>query len=263
MIGGAHIAAALLTGALLGCGAASAAVRIEGRVDAGGGAVERSTVTLWAATAGEPRRLVQTRTNREGRFELRAEENPRRDIVFYLVAEGGEPTVNRSAGDNKALALMAVVGSEPPERVTINEMTTVASVWTSAQFLQGTELKGHALGLRIAAGNVHNFVDLATGGWGEAIQGPLNSGQTPTLANFATLADLLAGCATRVKADACNQLFAAATDPNGKVPTDMLAAAQSIARNPWYQPERLYTLLDQFIRSRRGRTCAPSRSCRT
>ena len=255
----AHITAVLLTGALLGsaCGAASAAVRIEGRVDAGGGAVERSTVTLWAATAGEPRRLAQTRTNREGRFELRAEENPRRDVVLYLVAEGGEAAVNRSAGDNKALALLAVVGSAPPERVTINEMTTVASVWTSAQFLQGTELKGHALGLRIAAGNVPNFVDLATGGWGEAIQGPLNSGQTPTLANFATLADLLAGCATRVKADACNQLFAAATDPNGKVPTDTLAAAQSIARNPWYQPDKLFALLDQFYPVPPGRNLRP------
>ena len=255
----AHITTVLLTGALLGCacGAASAAVRIEGRVDAGGGAVERSTVTLWAATAGEPRRLAQTRTNREGRFELRAEENPRRDIVLYLVAEGGEAAVNRSAGDNKALALLAVVGSAPPERVTINEMTTVASVWTSAQFLQGTELKGHTLGLRIAAGNVPNFVDLATGGWGEAIQGPLNSGQTPTLANFATLADLLAGCATRVKADACNQLFAAATDPNGKVPADTLAAAQSIARNPWYQPDKLFALLDQFYPVPPGRNLRP------
>ena len=235
----AHITAALLTGALLGsaCGAASAAVRIEGRVDAGGGAVERATVTLWAATAGEPRRLAQTRTNREGRFELRAEENPRRDVVLYLVAEGGEAAVNRSAGDNKALALLAVVGSAPPERVTINEMTTVASVWTSAQFLQGTELKGHTLGLRIAAGNVPNFVDLATGGWGEAIQGPLNSGQTPTLANFATLADLLAGCATRVKADACNQLFAAATDPNGKVP-DRHAGGRSVHRPQPLVPTR-------------------------
>ena len=49
-----------------------------------------------------------------------------------------------------------------------------------------------------------NFVDLATGGWGEAIQGPLNSGQTPTMANFATLADALSGCVTRVKSDACS-----------------------------------------------------------
>ncbi len=33
-------------------------------------------------------------------------------------------------------------------------------------------LKGHALGLKIAAGNVQSFVDLATGGWGGAIQEP-------------------------------------------------------------------------------------------
>ena len=44
----------------------------------------------------------------------------------------------------------------------MNEFTTVASVWTNAQFLEGDVLKGHALGLKIAAGNVPSFVDLAT-----------------------------------------------------------------------------------------------------
>jgi hypothetical protein len=48
--------------------------------------------------------------------------------------------------------------------VTINELTSVASVWTSAQFLNGIALSGNALGLRIAADNVPNFVDLETGG---------------------------------------------------------------------------------------------------
>ena len=125
---------------------------------------------------------------------------------------------------------MTVLGNKPAARVVINEMTTVASVWTNPQFLDGTAIKGSALSLRIAAGNVPNFIDLQTGGWGVAIQDPLNSGQTPTMGNFATLADLLSGCATRVKADACNNLFAATTAPNGKVPTDTLAAARSIAR---------------------------------
>ena len=97
-------------------------------------------------------------------------------------------------------------------------MTTVASVWTHAQFLDGTAIKGHALGLRIAAGNVPNFVDLQTGGWGTTIQDPLNSGQTPTMANFATLADVLSGCVTRVTPDACSKLFAAATPPEGRRP---------------------------------------------
>jgi len=44
----AQIVALLLTGGLLGyaCGPAAAAVRIEGRVDAGGGPLAKSTVTL-------------------------------------------------------------------------------------------------------------------------------------------------------------------------------------------------------------------------
>ena len=158
---------------------------------------------------------------------------------------------------------MAVLGSTPPANVVINEMTTVASVWTNAQFLDGTAIKGPPLSLRIAAGNVPNFVDLQTGGWGAAIQDPLNSGQTPTMANFATLADLLAGCATRVTLNACDKLFTASTPPKGGAPTDTLTAAQSIARAPWYQPERLFALLDQFYPVPKARTCEPFRTCRT
>ena len=81
-------------------------------------------------------------------------------------------------------------------KVVVNEMTTVASVWTHAQFIDGAAIKGNALGLRIAAGNVPSFVDLATGGWGGVVIDPLNGGETPTMANFASLADVLSGCAT-------------------------------------------------------------------
>jgi len=125
-------------------------------------------------------------------------------------------------------------------------MTTVASVWTHAQFIDGATIKGHALGLRIAAGNVPNFVNVETGGWGGAIQDPLNSGQTPTMANFATLADLLSACVTRVKANACSSLFEAAAPPNGGPPTNTLNTAEFIAYNPWYRPEKLYALLRQL-----------------
>jgi hypothetical protein len=169
-------------------------VRIEGQVQAGGGPLATSTVTLWAASAGEPRQVAQARTNSDGRFELGHQETLGADVILYVVAKGGEAAVNKGAGDNPAAALLAVLGNMPPPKVVINEMTTVASVWTHAQFLNGAAIKGHALGLRIAAGNVPNFVDIQTGGWGAAIQDPLNSGQTPTMANFATLADLLSGC---------------------------------------------------------------------
>jgi hypothetical protein len=147
-----------------------------------------------------------------------------------------------------------VFGTTPPEKVIVNEMTTIASVWTHAQFLDGEAIKGPALGLKIAAGNVPNFVNLETGGWGDAIQDPLNSGQTPTMANFATLADVLSACVTGVTADACGKLFAAATPPKGAAPTDTLAAAESIARYPWYQPEKLFSLVDDFFAIPAGKT---------
>jgi hypothetical protein len=119
------------------------------------------------------------------------------------VVRGGQIEAHKAVGDNPAIALMTVLGSKPPARVTINEFTTIASVWTHNQFIDGTAIKGSPLALRIAAGNVPNFVDLETGGYGATISDALNSTQTPTLANFATLANVLAGCVTQVKADAC------------------------------------------------------------
>jgi hypothetical protein len=224
----------LVAAGLLGwtCGSAVAAVRIEGQVQAGGGPLAMSTVTLWVADAGEPKQLAQTRTSGDGNFELSTEDTPGKNDFLYVIAKGGEATVNKGSGDNPAIALMTVLGNAAPAKVTINEMTTVASVWTHAQFLDGAAINGHPLGLRIAAGNVPNFVDLETGGYGSVILDPLNSTETPTMANFGTFSNLLAGCATRVKADACSSLFAAATPPNGKAPTDTLTAAQVVARNP-------------------------------
>lgn len=224
----------------------TAADAINGRVLGAGAAIANSTVTLWAASPSAPKKLAQTHTDADGRFVIDAIPAKDNDASLYLTAQGGTPAANKAGGDNPAIALINVVGGTVPDSVTINEMTTVASVWTHAQFLDGTTLQGNALGLRIAAGNVPNFVDLSNGGWGEAIQSPLNSGQTPTMANFATLADVLAGCVTRVIPNACGSLFVASTDPKGVVPTDTLVAAESIARNTWYQPQRVFALLRQF-----------------
>ncbi|HKF20011.1 MAG TPA: hypothetical protein VKE93_00505 [Candidatus Angelobacter sp.] len=232
-----------LSGLILGQ-RAFAAESIKGQVLGGGQPIGNSKVTLFAATAGEPKQLAVTKTDNHGQFVVQVSGVPPGSSL-YLLAFGGEPKA-RGGGDNPAIALLAVLGSKPPAHVVINEMTTVASVWTNAQFLMGATLKGPALGLRIAAGNVPNFVNLSTGGWGEAIQGPLNGSQTPTMANFATLADLLSACVTRVTANACSSLFAAATPPGGSAPTDTVNTSEAIALNPWHQPERLYALLDQF-----------------
>jgi sugar lactone lactonase YvrE len=230
---------------------------IEGQVLGGGAPIGKSTVTLWSASADAPKQLAQTQSGDDGRFTLSVEDASSPDSSLYLIAKGGVPTANQNGGDNSAIALIAVLGSKPPAKVTINEFTTVASVWTNAQFLDGGGLRGNSLGLHIAARNVPNFIDLETGGWGSAIQDPLNGPQTPTMANFATLSDILAGCVTRVTANACDKLFAAATPPKGNAPSDTMTAAESIARSPWYQPGRLYALLDAFYPIPQGKNLRP------
>ena len=238
---------ALLTSAMLAWASGPAAAdTVRGKVLGGGQPIANATVTLWSATSGAPTQLGQARTDADGSFTLNSPDTSDKDAILYLIAKGGQPKANVQGGDNPAIALMTVIGTQPAATVTINEMTTVASVWTHAQFSDGTAIKGPALGLRIAAGNVHNFVDLATGGFGATISDALNSAQTPTMANFTTLADVITGCVTRVMADACPQLYTAATPPKGDAPNDTLTAAQSIARYPWYQPEKIFALLEKF-----------------
>lgn len=222
----------------------SAAATISGRVLAAGAPIASSTVTLWAAASGNPQQLAQARTGTDGAFWLTADVPA--NTSAYLVAAGGQPAASKVGGDNSAIALIAVLGTTLPEKTVVNEFTTVASVWTHNQFLEDTSIKGNALQLKIAAGNVLSFVDLASGGWGRVIQDPLNGGQTPTMANFATLANVLSACVTRVTPDACDKLYAAATPPKGAAPTNTLNAAEAIARYPWYQPDRVFALLDLY-----------------
>src|SRR5215471_871079 len=192
---------------------------VMGNVQGANSPIVGSTVTLYAANAGVPTQLAQATTDEKGSFRLSASKMPG-DSILYVIARGGSSQAAATHVANNAIALLAVLGTTMPQTITVNEFTTVASVWTSAQFLEGDLLRGNELGLRIAAGNVSHFVNLESGGWGETIQGPLNSGQTPTMANFATLADVLSGCVTQVTADACSKLFAAATTPNGTTPSD-------------------------------------------
>jgi hypothetical protein len=251
---------AMVAMASLACVAAFpafAALRLSGQVQGGGAPVAGATVTLWAASAGAPETLAHATSDADGGFALTAPAPIDAGASLYVIATGGRSTADKGSSPNDAIALMTVLGGTPPAKVTINEMTTIAAVWTHNQFIEGTAIKGTPLQLKITAGNVPSFVDLTTGGWGATIQDPLNSGQTPTMANFATLADALAGCVGRVTPDACTKLYAAARGPTRSAPTDTLTAAQSIAKSPWYQPERVFALLDVFYPVPNGKNLRP------
>src|SRR5215469_6439457 len=108
---------------------ADAADSIEGRVLSAGAAVAKSTVILWSASADAPKQLAQAQTNDDGRFTLSFEGPSNGPRVLYVIAKGGEPNAHKGGGDNRCIAMLSVIGPTPPAHVTINEFTTVASVW--------------------------------------------------------------------------------------------------------------------------------------
>ncbi|MEP3330334.1 hypothetical protein [Sedimentitalea sp.] len=233
------------TAAALIAVSAAAQERLEGTVSVGGVPIAGANVSVWQAGPDEPRRLGSARANDNGDYHLSIADELDDGAVLYLVANGGEARSAAGTGSNPATTLMALVGSEIPALVTINELTTVASAFVAAQFLNGSDIRGTDLGLKIASRNVPNFVNLETGALGPVISDTLNAPRTTTLAKFNTLGILLSGCVTAIP-DACDKLFAAATPPDGSVPTDTLQAAQNIARHPWHNAGELFGLLDEF-----------------
>src|SRR5262249_46207619 len=137
--------AALVLSSVFLTGQVLAQQTINGQVLGGGAPVAKSTVTLWAASVGAPKQLAQTKTDDQGRFEVPSSGAPP-ESSLYLAATGGEPKA-RGGGDNPAIALLTVLGSKPPVKVTINERTTIASVVTHNQFIDGSALKGSPLQL--------------------------------------------------------------------------------------------------------------------
>ncbi|HZE17310.1 MAG TPA: NHL repeat-containing protein, partial [Mycobacterium sp.] len=153
---------------------------------------------------------------------------PRRGSAFvYAVASG-----SRARADG-ALRLMSVASpaTVAPRRLTINELTTVASVYSLSQFLHGVRIAGPSPGLANAAATVPELVDPASGTVGSEIANPPNGTDTDSLASFRTLADVLAGCSAGTRLS-CRRLLRAATPPRGPRPRNTLDAIHAIALNP-------------------------------
>jgi len=127
--------ASILVAGMLGSTSSTirAAVRIERQVQAGGRPLANSAVTLWAASSGQPQQLAQARTGSDGRFDLGSQETLGPEVILYVVARGNDNTV----------ALLSVLGNEPPAKIVINELTTVASTFTSARFIKGEAISGN------------------------------------------------------------------------------------------------------------------------
>ena len=220
------------------------ATELAGTVQVAAQPLAGSTVTLYAAGTDAPKELAHGKTNGEGAFKIDAKAAPK-DSVLYVVAKGGTPQAAAGKGPNDGIVLMSLLGTSAPKKITLNELTTVASAFTASRFINGATISGKPLSLHIAAGNTPNLVDPVTGTWGKVLLDPLNSSMTTTMASLDTLGSLISAYATVANDGWRARFFKAATPIGGKTPTDTLTAMAGIAREPWTAPKELYGLFDE------------------
>jgi len=231
-------------------------VPLHGVVQSGQQPVSGSTIQLYVAgSSGYGSAALSLLTNSltsdaSGNFSTGNYTCPSASAQVYLVASGGNPGL--SAGtNNSALALMSALGPcgnlSASTSETINEVTTVASVWALAQFLStgaGANLgtsDTNAQGLANAFATVNNLVNISSG----YAPGPnLPPGATAPTSGLYTLADILWSCASsNGTTGQCSSLFAAATPSGGSAPTNTIDAALDIAQNPGNNVSTLYNLV--------------------
>jgi hypothetical protein len=210
----------------------------SGWVRSGDTPIASARVRLYRAgkrqTAAGAVQLGDARTDAGGRFSIRYMPPRDPDAVLYVVAEGTGPKHGRSP-----LTLAAVLdpAGSPPE-VVVNERTTVATAFATAQFTDGRELGGPSPGLSNAAGTAQNLASLATGDVAPLLKAPPNGPLTSTLRTFNSLANMLAACVQ--DAGDCPALFAAADPPRGRGPDDTFEAIVNVAQSPWKDVEGLF-----------------------
>jgi len=229
----------------------------SGKVMSGTMPVNGSTVQMYAAGQGgygSSATVLSTTsatTGADGSFTLNYNCPAAPGDLIYLVATGGSTASGGSS--NPSLVFMAALGAcngTLPASVVVNEVTTVASVYSLSQFMTGVASVGSSAanyekgtntspGLSNAFGTVKNLVDLTTGQTRDHTPDyPTNLAGDPNILNNSTvpqarintLANVLNACAG--SGSGCSSLFSASTPSSGTAPTDTLLAILNIAQNP-------------------------------
>jgi len=220
---------------------AGASTGIHGVMHGGQQPISGATVTLYAVgttglkSASTAVTGATTTTASNGEFTLPAYTCGSATMV-YLVASGGSS--NGGTNTNSAISLIAPLGqcstvlaNAANIYVQMNELTTVAAVYTLAPFMSdylhvGAASTGFTVtGLTNAVANFNNLVNIATGTVGGA---SLPAGATLPTAELNTLADIIAACINSATSTSgqCPMLLTATSA------TNTVGAALAIAANP-------------------------------
>lgn len=246
------------SGAVPGSAAASPATTraaVSGRVFGGQQPVAASTIQLYAVgttadgAASSPLLTSTVVSDANGNFDITGKYTCPSSSLVYITATGGNP----GTGANANLALMTALGAcsalTASTHVMVDERTTVAAVAALAPFMRGYAAIGSsttdASALATAFTLAQSYVDTSSG----QIPGPsLPPNAVAPLTTINTLADILAACVNSTggtagdNATTCGSLFADTTPGSGAAPTDTIAAALNIMRDPQANAAALYNI---------------------
>ena len=250
-------------------------IPLNGNVTSGSTPIVGSEVQLYAAgTTGygsAPTALLTSpvTTGSTGAFALGYTCPAAPGDQLYLVATGGAA----AHGNNSDIALMTALGScsslKSGASVTINEVTTVASVYALSAFTSraptlgidigapaptsGCSSTGSATcnytGMVNAFKTAGNLVSSDTGNafsitpFYSANSVPFLNTSTVPQARINTLADILSSCIDASSAANCPSLFTDSTPTGGTAPTDTLQAVLNVAQNPGQNVSKLFGLV--------------------
>ncbi len=231
------------------------ALAIKGNVHGGQQPVAGANIQLYATnnagygSVSYALLTTQVTTDAGGNFTITGDYTcPTLTSMVYITSVGGNPGLSSV---NPNIALMAALGQcsnlNATTSITINELTTVGSVYALAPFMTGYTAVGtsaaNATGLTNAFAAVNKLVNTVSG----AIPGAsLPAGATLPTAELNTLADILASCVNSAGGSAgdgstCGTLFTLATSSTS-VPQDTIGAILNIAKNPGNNASQLLAL---------------------
>ena len=262
----AALAALLMAGCLLlGCGLASSSLTapgsastavqgkpFQGTVLGGDQPVTFASIQFFAVgsagygSAATSLLNVPTGTDQNGNFSITGDYTcPSASALVYLVVTGGNPGLAPGT-NNAALAEMSLLGAcgnlSPSTFVTVNELTSVAAVFTLQPFMQDYAHIGAPVsnfqGIAAAFAQASALINLAGH---PAVPA---SGLSLPIALVDTLGDVISVCVNSngslAPAAPCGRLFGPATPAGGTAPTDTLQALLLIARNPGNNVSTIY-----------------------
>jgi hypothetical protein len=236
-------------------GSGSSGPQLTGIVQGGQQAISGSNVYMYAAgTSGYGSGATSllsgngyVTTDSTGDFSIAGNFTcPSATSQIYLIAEGG----SAGSGNNSDAVLMVALGNcsglADYTNIDINEVTTVAAVYSLSQFMTpGSTAVGtsssNITGLVNAFQTAANLVDVTTGAARTLTPG--GNGSVPAT-TINALANILASCVdSTTSSSSCSSLFSAATPPSGSAPADTLASMLDIALNPGNNISKLYGLI--------------------